>query len=111
MTLSEINEIREFAVKKATMYDIKFVEFNSLKAMKTRDLYRSIIELCDNATFKPNDAKLLPCPFCGHKVIMSRFGKSFYAVKCADCGALTSFSPNLTRKECEDFWNNRVKQC
>ena len=49
MTDLNIMAIREWAAKKAAMFDRKWVEFNQYSAYVNRERYRLVVEICDKA--------------------------------------------------------------
>ena len=68
--------------------------------------------------------KLLPCPFCGSKVKLSRYrlrgydGFVEYKIHCTKCGCRISYSKNNTiyntdeeaKKNAITAWNTRVTE-
>ena len=42
-----IEELREWAVKKAAMYDMKYNKYNDARAWVNKERYALVVELCD----------------------------------------------------------------
>lgn len=57
-----------------------------------------------------DEPKLLPCPFCGSEVVgMEKYGKTFFACTCFECGAkVDNFYP--TPQKAIEAWNTRANK-
>lgn len=55
---------------------------------------------------------LNPCPFCGHKIEVTKVYKGLRLFKCEGCGAVVSFDNDYCNNNPDStyqFWNRRVK--
>lgn len=52
-----------------------------------------------------NDAKLLPCPFCGSAVISRSKDGEYHVIQCAQCGCEMA---NTIRYKLDSAWNRRT---
>jgi Lar family restriction alleviation protein len=55
-----------------------------------------------------DNEKLIPCPFCGGKVIIFQNYQKQYGVFCSTCGLIAFMGCPNDRQKTAEKWNERV---